>query len=186
MIRVVFTGSESTGKSTLAAAVAKHYGVEVVPEFVRTFAEEKGAPIEFSDHGLIARGQMALEDEYMARTVAGPPAFGAEAGLLIHDTDLLSTVVYCRHYFGGCPAWIEETAAARRPDLYLLCDIDTPWIAEGVRDRGHLRVEMQRLLEEAVRAAGAAHLTLSGSVQARLTEAIRSIDKLVLSGSADV
>src|SRR6476660_7747810 len=100
MIRVVFTGSESTGKSTIAAEVAKHYGVEVVPEFVRAFAEEKGAPIEFSDHGAIARGQMALEDDYIARA----------STLLVQDTDLLSTVVYCRHYFGRCPAWIEEAA----------------------------------------------------------------------------
>src|SRR5262245_65002530 len=124
VVRVVFTGSESTGKSTLAAQVAAHYRVEVVPEFVRTFAEEKGAPIEFSDHGLIARGQMALEDEYIARRRRPAPP-----SLLIQDTDLLSTVVYCRHYFGRCPPWIEEAAARRRPDLYLLCETDSPWIA---------------------------------------------------------
>ena len=206
MIRVVFTGSESTGKSTLATEVAKHYGVEVVPEFVRAFAEEKGTPIKFGDHGLIARGQMALEDEYIARlrrpALPAPPslaplstrasarprrsAFGAEAGLLIQDTDLLSTVVYCRHYFGRCPAWIEEAAEQRRPDLYLLCDIDTPWIADGVRDRGHLRDEMQRLFEEAVTAADTARLTLSGTVQTRLGKAIDGIDKLVASSSADL
>src|SRR5712671_3299103 len=121
MIRVVFTGSESTGKSTIAAEVARHYGVEVVPEFVRTFAEQKGAPIDFSDHGLIARGQMALEDEYLTRATS----------LLIQDTDLLSTVVYCRHYFGRCPQWIEQAALARRPDLYLLCQTDAPWVADG-------------------------------------------------------
>ena len=199
MIRVVFTGSESTGKSTIALKVATHYGVEVVPEFVRAFAEEKGGPIEFSDHGAIARGQTALEDEYIARlhrpAAPAPPslappstratarprrsAFGAEPGLLIQDTDLLSTVVYCRHYFGRCPAWIEEAAEQRRPDLYLLCNTDVPWIADGVRDRGHLRDEMQRLFEEAVKAAGTAHLTLSGTSEARLREAIRSIDKLL-------
>src|SRR5215475_1667086 len=99
MIRVVFTGSESTGKSTLAAAVASHYGVEVVPEFVRAFAEQRGGGIEFSDHGPIARGQMALEDEYIARAsvsvrpaLPARPAFPAppaSPALLIQDTDLL-------------------------------------------------------------------------------------------------
>jgi nicotinamide riboside kinase len=145
MIRIVFTGSESTGKTTLAADVGRHYGVEVVPEFVRRFAEEKGGTIEFSDHGTIARGQMALEDEFLARAMQGCPAPPALPVLLLQDTDLLSTVVYCRHYFGRCPAWIEETAAARRPDLYLLCDTDVPWVADGVRDRGHMR---DRLIEE--------------------------------------
>jgi NadR type nicotinamide-nucleotide adenylyltransferase len=186
MIRVVFTGSESTGKSTLAAAVAKHYGVEVVPEFVRAFAEQKGTPIEFSDHGAIARGQIELEDEYIMRATQISPALPALPALLIQDTDLLSTVVYCRHYFGHCPPWIEEAAVARRPDLYLLCDIDTPWIADGVRDRGHLRDEMQRLFEEAIKAAGTARLTLSGTVQTRLREAIDGIDQFVASGSADL
>src|SRR5215831_15422582 len=116
MIRIVFTGSESTGKSTLAAEVAKHYGGEVVPEFVRAFAEQRGGVIEFSDHGAIARGQMALEDDYASRAtqiVSRPPvspALPAHPALLIQDTDLLSTVVYCKHYFGRCPEWIEDAA----------------------------------------------------------------------------
>lgn len=169
MIRVVFTGSESTGKSTLAAAVAKHYGVEVVPEFVRAFAEQRGGVIEFSDHGPIARGQMALEDEYVARAPT----------LLVQDTDLLSTVVYCKHYFGRCPEWIEEAARARRPDLYLLCGTDVPWIADGVRDRGHRRDEMQELFVAAVGASQAANASISGTPDVRLARATDIIDQLM-------
>jgi nicotinamide riboside kinase len=185
MIRVVFTGSESTGKSTIALEVAKHYGVEVVPEFVRAFAEQKGAPIEFRDHGAIARGQIELEDAYIMRATqispARParPARPAPPALLIQDTDLLSTVVYCRHYFGGCPAWIEEAAAKRRPDLYLLCETDIPWIADGVRDRGHIRNEMQRLFEDAVNEAKTASASLRGNAGNRLAAAISAIDVLL-------
>jgi len=201
MIRIVFTGSESTGKSTLAAAVAQHYGVEVVPEFVRAFAEQRGSVIEFSDHGPIARGQMALEDEYIARATRmaeAPPApaslappstrasarprrsaFGAEAGLVVQDTDLLSTVVYCQHYFGRCPEWIKEAARARRPDLYLLCGTDAPWIADGVRDRGHMREEMQELFSAAVAASQAASASISGAPDVRLARAIDIIDQLM-------
>src|SRR5262249_1996583 len=162
MIRVVFTGSESTGKSTLAAAVAKHYGVEAAPGLVRAFAEQRGGVIEVSDHGPIARGQMALEDEYVARAPT----------LLVQDTDLLSTVVYCKHYFGRCPEWIEEAARARRPDLYLLCGTDVPWVSDGVRDRGHMREEMQKLFVAAVAASQAANATISGAPDVRLASAI--------------
>ena len=164
VIRVVLTGSECTGKSTLAAELARHYRVEVVPEFVRTYAEKKGSPIDFSDHGPIARGQMALEDESMARA----------AHLVVQDTDLLVPVVYCRHYFGRCPAWIEEAAAERRPSLYLLCSPDIPWMADGVRDRGHMRQEMHEMFRRAVTASGAPSAELRGNRGKRLADAIEN------------
>jgi NadR type nicotinamide-nucleotide adenylyltransferase len=170
VIRVVLTGSESTGKSTLAAALAAHYDAELVPEFVREFAERKNGPIELADHGPIARGQIALEDEHIARATR----------LVVQDTDLLSTVVYCEHYFGTCPAWIREAAAARRPDLYLLMDIDVPWVADGVRDRGEQREEMQQLFRDAAAASGAAVAIVHGSWDERLQRAVDAIDELLL------
>lgn len=169
VIRVVLTGSESTGKSTLAAELVRHYRAELVPEFVRTFAEQKGGPIDFSDHGPIARGQMALEDEPVARATR----------LVVQDTDLLSTVVYCRHYFSRCPAWIEEAATARRPDLYLLCQPDIPWVADGVRDRGHMREDMHELFQRAVTASGTPSVDIRGNREQRLARSIGAIDRLL-------
>ena len=112
----------------------------------RVRGQARHGVIEFTDHGPIARGQMALEDAAIAR---GNP-------LVVQDTDLLSTVVYCEHYFGKCPAWIAEAARERAPDLYLLCEIDVPWVADGVRDRGHMREQMQQLFRDAVYAVGRA------------------------------
>ena len=172
MMRVVLTGSESTGKTTLAGRLAEYYDVELVPEFVRGYAEAKGGLIEFADHGPIARGQMALEDEHIARATS----------LLVQDTDLLSTVVYCDHYFGQCPPWIREAAAARRPDLYLLCEIDVDWVHDGVRDRGHMREAMQELFRDAVRETGIATAVITGGWGERLQRAVDAIDALVLAG----
>lgn len=172
MIRIVLTGSESTGKTTLAAQLAKHYGAPLVTEFVRGYAERKGAPLDLSDHGPIARGQMALEDE---ATASGAP-------VIIQDTDLLSTVVYCQHYFGRCPEWIAEASVARRPDLYLLCDVDVDWIADGVRDRGHMREQMQQLFRDAVLASGTPSVTIRGGWPERFEQAIDAIDRLRLEG----
>jgi NadR type nicotinamide-nucleotide adenylyltransferase len=174
MIRVVLTGSESTGKSTLGARLAARYGAELVPEFVREFARRKGASIDFSDHGPIAKGQMALEDEYASRANR----------LLFQDTDLLSTVVYCRHYFGRCPAWIEEAARERRPSLYLLCEIDVPWVPDGVRDRGERREEMQQLFRDAVAESGAPYIALEGDVMSREATAVEAIDVILASAAS--
>ncbi len=117
MIRVVVTGSECTGKTTLAMELAEHYGTVWVPEFVRQFVEAKGSAPEYADVEAIARGQIALEDRMTAKA----------AEVLIQDTDLLSTVVYSQHYYGDCPRWIEEELRARAGDLYLLACIDVPW-----------------------------------------------------------
>jgi NadR type nicotinamide-nucleotide adenylyltransferase len=171
VIRVVLTGSESTGKTTLAGRLAAHYGVRHVPEFVREYAAAKQSPLEFADHGPIARGQMAMEDEAIAR----------EKTLVIQDTDLLSTVVYCDHYFGSCPRWIIDAARARRPDLYLLCEIDVPWIEDGIRDRGHMREDMQVLFRAAVRASGAPYVVIEGHAEERFAAAVDTIDALLLS-----
>jgi NadR type nicotinamide-nucleotide adenylyltransferase len=170
VIRVVLTGSESTGKTTLASRLAAHYDVQPVPEFVREYAASKDGSLDFNDHGPIARGQMAVEDEAIARATS----------LVVQDTDLLSTVVYCDHYFGRCPQWIIDAARSRRPDLYLLCEIDVPWIADGVRDRGHLREDMQTLFRAAVRASGAAYVVIDGAADERFAKACDAIDRLLL------
>lgn len=170
MKQFVLTGSESVGKTTLATQLAAHYGSLMVPEFVREYAAAKGAPLDFRDHGPIAKGQMALEDEYIAQAQTRGDA------LLIHDTDLVSTVVYCHHYFGRCPAFIEEAAIARRPTHYLLLDIDVPWVADGVRDREDRRDELQQLFEDTLKRFDAPYTRIGGDWSARRDAAISLID----------
>ncbi|MCU0635714.1 MAG: AAA family ATPase [Gemmatimonadaceae bacterium] len=167
-LRIVLTGPESTGKTVLAASLAAHYGAPCVPEFVRTFAAAKGSPIAFTDHGPIARGQMALED---AAWASAPP-------LVIHDTDLMSTVVYCLHYFGRAPQWIEDEARARRASHYLLCDIDLPWVADGVRDRPHQREALLALFRDTLDRLEAHWTLVRGTGDTRRQAAIAIIDRL--------
>src|SRR5215204_5153705 len=100
--RVVVTGSECTGKTTLAARLALHFGCLWVPEFSRQYAHHAARELTADDVEPIARGQRESE-----RRIAA-----AADNLLILDTDLLSTVVYSRHYYGACPGWIEQELTA--------------------------------------------------------------------------
>lgn len=168
-VSVVITGSECTGKSTLSADLAADYGVEFVPEYVRQFVSTVGGRPQFSDHGVIARGQKALEDEYRARA----------SRLLFHDTDLLSTVAYCRAYFGRCPEWIQAAAIDRKAPLYLLCGIDVPWVPDGLRDRGDRRESMHELFVAMLDEAKANYVVLTGNRESRVAAAKRHVDALL-------
>jgi len=167
MIRVVVTGSECTGKTTLARSLAEHFQTVWVPEYVRQFVEEKGAAPEYQDVEAIAHGQIALEDSIAAEG----------SRLLIQDTDLLSTIVYSHHYYGDCPLWIEQALLDRRADLYLVADIDVPWAPDGEqRDRGDRREEMQDLFRQALAARDLKFLEIRGSREHRLRQAISAIE----------
>ena len=122
--RVCLIGPESTGKTRLAERLAQHFGASWVREFAREYAEQRGA-LSFDDCEAIARGQISLFE-----------SGGMAAALQILDTDLISTVVYARHYYGRVPDWIVDEARQRRAALYLLMDTDVPWIADPARDTG--------------------------------------------------
>ena len=56
LTRIVLTGSESVGKTTLGAQLAARYGVACVPEFAREYAAARGAPLGLHDYEPIAAG----------------------------------------------------------------------------------------------------------------------------------
>lgn len=170
MIRIVVTGSECTGKTTLASALAEHFDTIWVPEYVRLFVEEKGAAPEYADVEAIARGQIELEDRMTSEADR----------LLIQDTDLLSTLVYSRHYYGDCPKWIEEELRARAGDLYLLAGIDVPWSPDGdQRNRGDRREEMHGLFRMALNERNLRFVDVSGPPAPRLDAATSAIEGLL-------
>ena len=84
--RVAILGAESSGKSTLAAALAAHYGTLWVPEYLREFVETKGRVPEEGDQQAIARIQMEREDAAAANA----------SRFLFCDTTPLMTALYSR------------------------------------------------------------------------------------------
>ena len=169
MIRVVLTGGECTGKTTLAQRLAAQYGTVYSPEHSRVYAIQVNRELAAADVEPIAHGQLGGEDS--ARV--------ALRSLIFHDTDLISTVVYARHYYGACPAWIETAARARRAELYLLCHPDVAWVADPQRDRGERREEMHALFTAALQEFGCRTAEIHGDWNAREAQAAAAVGELL-------
>jgi NadR type nicotinamide-nucleotide adenylyltransferase len=172
---VVLTGSECTGKTTLAADLAAHFGAPASPEYVREYLDRKGTPLDASDVSPIACGQMRVEDE----------AASSASRLVIRDTDLISTVVYGRHYYGECPPWIADAAKKRLADLYLLLHPDVPWLADGLqRDRPDERAYMHELFRRQLEVFGARVVDIAGSWETRRETAIAAVAQALFRASS--
>jgi NadR type nicotinamide-nucleotide adenylyltransferase len=165
--RVVLTGSECTGKTTLARAIAAHLGAPWVPETSRAYAEARGGLLTAADVEPIA---LATRDALRHAAEGGTP-------VLVADTDLVSTMVYARAYYGACPAWVEKECAEQLADLYLLCAPDLPWAPDGVRDRPAEadRAAMHAAFVEALRRLNAHVELVTGTGAARTTRAVRAV-----------
>ncbi len=165
--RVVVTGPECTGKTTLARAISARLGAPWIPEVSRAYAEARGGVLSAADVEPIAT---TTRDALRQATEAGPP-------VLVADTDLVSTVVYARAYYGSCPAWVEEECTGQLGDLYLLCAPDLPWVADGVRDRPAAsdRAAMHETFAEALRVLGARVVPVSGMGDARSARALEAV-----------
>jgi len=170
-LRVVVIGPECTGKTWLAQELAGHYSAPWSPEYARAFVEANPRPVVYEDVEAIGRGQLAGEDEVLTRA----RAMGAR--LVVHDTDLVSTAVYSRHYYGGCPAWIEKLARERRADLYLLHAVDVPWAADGhQRAAPERRDALHALFGTTLDGLAATVAEIAGAWDERRRRAVAAVD----------
>jgi NadR type nicotinamide-nucleotide adenylyltransferase len=166
--RVVLIGPESSGKTSIASALSAEFGAPWTPEAAREFAAWSSVPLSADTVDPIARLSMAFENG--ARRNAQT--------LLIRDTDLLSTIVYARHYYGAVAPWIVEEARIRLADLYLLCLPDLPWISDGIRDRPWARGELLEEFRGVLTEFGANVVEISGHGPERVEMAKRAVAKL--------
>lgn len=173
VIRIVLYGPESTGKTTLAKALAEYYKTAWVPEYMRTFLENKflipGEEIvAYNELMPIAKGQIATENKALTKAKK----------FLFCDTNLLEIEVYADYYFDRCPEEIRIFAQENTYDLYLLTYIDTIWEEDDFRDSPENRQEFFKLFEDKLICNNLPYLVVKGSMQERMNTVISELERL--------
>ncbi len=160
--RVAVLGAESSGKSTLAAALAARYDTVWVPEYLREFvATGQRVPLE-TDQCLIAATQLAREREAAALARA----------YLFCDTTPLMTAIYSRFYFHRVDPEL-AALSARRYDVTLVTAPDSPWVADGLqRESDAVRQTIHRMLLDELAARAIPYLLLTGDLERRVEQAV--------------
>lgn len=168
--KIVVIGPESTGKSTLSAALAGSLSSTWNPEFAREYLERLGRPYEEADLEIIAQRQVAKEEEQLKYA----------ARHLICDTDLYVLKVWSEAKYGRCHRKILETIATRHYDLYLLCYIDIPWANDPLREHPNEqdRTYFYHQYRDIVQQAGVPWADIRGTESERLAKALKAIQAL--------
>lgn len=169
--RVVVLGAESTGSTTLAAALAEAYGTVWVPEYGREYSEVRGleTPWRSDEFDLVADRQAAAERAAARR---------APTPLLVCDTDVLATTLWHERYVGT-----RRELPVKPPALYLLTGDEIPFVQDGMRDGEHIRAGMQQRFRDVLAAQPVPWLEVRGSVAERVAAARPAIDRALAAGA---
>ncbi|MCS0607494.1 ATP-binding protein [Massilia solisilvae] len=159
--RIVILGAESSGKSTLAEALAAHYGTVWVPEYLREFVETRGrVPFEEDQFG-IARTQRERENALAERA----------SRFLFCDTSPLMTAIYSRAYWNRVDAQLAALASAHDYALTLVAAPDVPWEPDGLqRDGIERRQEVHRMVIETLDERRIPFVQVGGDLPQRLRQ----------------
>ncbi len=157
--RIALLGGESSGKTTLARALAETLATTWVPEYGRQRWEELRITLSVDELVAVARRQIALEEAALAQA----------SHWLVCDTTPLTTLQYCLHDHHQAPA--ELQALARRPyDLSVVCQPDFDFVQDGCRrDDGFRRQQHAWTLERLAR-QGVEPLIVGGTLPDRVAQ----------------
>jgi HTH-type transcriptional repressor of NAD biosynthesis genes len=157
--RVCILGGESSGKSTLAEALATHFGTLHVPEYGRELWESKNGCLTYEDMLHIGETQVAAEDEASLQANR----------FLFCDTSPLTTLFYSKNLFQRAEPKLEQLA--QRPyDLVVLCAADFAFVQDGTRQDATFRDCQNAWYVNELNQRGIPFVQVTGTVAERIAQ----------------
>jgi len=151
--------------------LAKHFHTLYCPEYARTLMESRNNELFESDMIHFAKGMIASEEALV----------GFANRALFSDTDALTTCIWYQFLYKRVPVELRELAARQRHHLYLLLDVDVPWVYDPQRYLPNERQSFLDLCREYLENAGRPYKLVSGTFEERTELAIGAVEELLSS-----
>jgi NadR type nicotinamide-nucleotide adenylyltransferase len=185
--KIVVLGPESTGKSTLCEQLAAHYNTIWVKEYAREYLLNNGTDYTFENLLDVAKGQLALEEKGIEELEEKLAAESAHSSFVIRnsplfiDTDQYVMKTWCEFVFGKCHNWVLNQIVERKYDLYLLANVDAPWVKDELREYPDFitREKLYHHYKDIMVNQKVPWVDISGGYEKRLQNAIAAVDKLL-------
>ena len=171
--RLALLGGESSGKTTLAIALAETLNTVWVPEYGRQLWEELRQTLDVAQLLQVAQRQVQLEDSAALQA----------HGWLVCDTTPLTTLQYCLHDHGQAPPEL-HALARRRYDLQVLCLPDFGFVQDGCRRDDGFRQQQHQWALQQLAAQGVQALQVHGTVVQRVAQVMQALQSMQLAASA--
>ena len=168
MKRIVLSGPESTGKSTLAKQLSETLGCAWVREYARTYLAQLNRPYVQDDLLEMAKGQ--IEAESLAMKTSNQ---------LICDTDLLTIKVWSEFKYGNCDPWIVHELKNNLPDLYLICYPDLKWEYDPQRENPNDGMELFQIYVSEVEHLNIPYVIIKGEGLERIKNGELAVKKII-------
>ena len=147
MHKIIVTGPESSGKTTLCKALSKHFNLPFSKEYAREYLDALNRDYNQDDLLKIAKGQLQ-----------------AENGIQLLDTDLITLKIWSKYKYGSCDKWILTQIEKQKSEnrYYLLCKPDIPWEADPQRENPNNREDIFEIYKKEIASLGHDYFIVDG------------------------
>jgi len=171
MKKVIVTGAESTGKSTLAQYISHSFQVPLIEEYSRTYLTSLNRTYTVNDLTIMA--EQHLENE---RTI-----MKGDSSFCICDTGLLVYKIWSEYKFGILDSYIEKEWSNYQCDLFLLPHYDIPFEEDPLRENPEERHILFQLYKDTLEYNDLPYVVIDGNMEERFEKAQKAINTLLLS-----
>lgn len=155
--RIAVVGPESSGKTTLAKALAEKFYFHYVEEYARSYFSDK----DYSTCSLHDLVEIAKVQHKNAHSVDFETS-------IVSDTEMLTVEIWAEDKYSNVPSKIIELRKQQQYDLYILCTPDIPWQADPLRLDSHRRDYLFECYKQALTKYDMPYIEVSGSLFERI------------------